>query len=192
MKQAKTSYSKFDKEDKQMMAFLSQYDLTDKEKIKFLANRSGLIKISNKVVKKAQPVVIPPKALPVDNVLSKIAPNGIVTYKDLKLNQTQTKDRIKSVLKVDIDTLEPIELYTSINAASRSKSVLTGAVQLRNALYSGQNKIGGFYWVMVERMKQCSACSIWMKLTDRYRASNGKKYDAYSSYCKTCDNKRNN
>jgi hypothetical protein len=185
-----SNYSAADKEDRQMLNFLDKYDLTEKERIKFLANRSGLIKISGKVVRKAAPLFIPPRVAPMDNILNKIAANGVVLYEGLKLTHSNGGAGIKSIVQFDINTLTPIGIYASINAAARAST--TGAKQLANALYSGKVQFNGYYWVMVERIKQCTGCSIWMKLEDRYRSSNGDNADSYSSYCKTCDNKRTN
>ena len=47
------------KEDSDMLRFLSKFDLTQKERMKFLANRSGLIKMARNSAIKIKPSPMP-------------------------------------------------------------------------------------------------------------------------------------
>ena len=188
------------KEDSDMLRFLSKFDLTQKERTKFLANRSGLIKIA-----KNDAMKIKPSPMPVANLLmsdkvddprdiyEKIAPNNFVNFEDMSLGSSYSYDTstgVKSLVRVDKETLKVIDLHSSINSASRHFKGTICPRKLRDALYKGTLEVGGYYWVMVERMKVCIMCKTWMKIRNRYKSSNGKNGNAYSSYCKDCDHKR--
>ena len=188
------------REDDSMLKFLAKFDLTQKERMKFLANRSGLIKMA-----KNSAIKIKPSPMPIANLVmadksgdpqelyDQIAPNNFVTFEDMQLRASYTYDTsngIKSLVRVDKKTLKVIDLHPSINSASRSFEGTICPRKLRDTLYKGSLEIGGYYWVMVERMKVCSMCKVWMKIRNRYKSSNGKNGNAYSSYCKDCDHKR--
>ena len=188
------------KEDSDMLRFLSKFDLTQKERMKFLANRSGLIKMARNSAIKIKPSPMPTPNLVIadksDNhqeLYDQIAPNNFVTFEDMQLRASYTYDTsngIKSLVRVDKKTLKVIDLHPSINSASRSFEGTICPRKLRDTLYKGSLEIGGYYWVMVERMKVCSMCKMWMKIRNRYKSANGKNGNAYSSYCKDCDHKR--
>lgn len=188
------------REDDSMLKFLAKFDLTQKERMKFLANRSGLIKMAKNSAIKTKPSPMPiPNLVMADKsddpqeLYDQIAPNNFVTFEDMQLRASYTYDTsngIKSLVRVDKKTLEVIDLHPSINSASRSFEGTICPRKLRDTLYKGSLEIGGYYWVMVERMKVCSMCKVWMKIRNRYKSSNGKNGNAYSSYCKDCDHKR--
>ena len=186
------------KHDVLMVKFLEKFDLTEKEKRKFLANRSGLIKMAKSFKAKLNPVVVSHNVAMQDDtekehkLFEKIAPNGTINIHGHTLEATSYYDKgdgIKSVVKVDMKTFEPVELYASINSASRSCGLVVGR-KLRNALYRGNLEVEGFYWIMAERMKVCSIRKEWITLGQRYKYKTRKTDFAYSSACKTCDNAR--
>lgn len=188
------------REDDSMIKFLAKFDLTQKERMKFLANRSGLIKIAKNISMKTKSLPMPIANLVMSDkvddprdIYEKIAPNNFVNFEDMQLRSSYTYDTstgIKSLVRVDKETFKVIDLHSSINSASRSFEGTICPRKLRDTLYKGSLEIGGYYWVMVERMKVCSMCKIWMKIRNRYKSSNGKNGNAYSSYCKDCDHKR--
>jgi hypothetical protein len=188
------------KDDRVVQSFLNQFDLTEKEVFKFLSNRSGIIKlaknskIKDKVVTKPLIPLIMQVEKPKENLFKRLAPNGVVEFKGMTLQASEEYDTdhgIKSLIKIDTETLEPLELYTSINSASRDIGADPSCRNLRKALYRREVHISGFYWLMVERMKVCNTCKKWTSLKDRYK-SGRRNARAYSSVCKDCDNKRNN
>jgi hypothetical protein len=187
------------KNDDIMLKFLGKFDLTEKERRKFLANRSGLLKVAQNSVIKVKPkftqspTLIMQRGETISETFNRVAPNGVVKFGDIELKATQdynASDGVKSLVRVDKDTLKVIDLHASINQASRSCGGVVTAGKLRTALYSGKIDIQGYYWIMVERMKECTLCEVWMKIEDRYKSSNGTNRDAYSSYCKDCDHSR--
>ena len=99
------------REDDSMLKFLAKFDLTQKERMKFLANRSGLIKIAKNISMKTKSLPMPIANLVMSDkvddprdIYEKIAPNNFVNFEDMQLRSSYTYDTstgIKSLVRVD-------------------------------------------------------------------------------------------
>tara|TARA_R110002167_G_scaffold352273_2_gene565159 strand:- start:562 stop:1215 length:654 start_codon:yes stop_codon:yes gene_type:complete len=194
------------KYDKDILQLLIDLDITGRDKAKALGNRKLLVSFldyiknfskQKSVTSTASTKKFPPIAVPVNDTafIKGLFPDYTIVSKIN--NQTLSlklipyygdNNKSKSFVKINKDTLEVVDLFTSI--AELARKIGRKGTSVRYALANGSEVLEDFHVIRCEKIKTCPMCQEWIRIEDRNSytlKANGVVTEA--SHCIPCETK---
>jgi len=192
------------KYDKDILQLLTDLDITGRDKVKALSNRKLLVNFLDYIKNFSKQKITPIKATTKKFPRIAVPKNGLDFIKNLfpesKVvaninNQTISlkllpyygdNNKSKSFVKVNKETLEVVDLFTSISELARK--IGRKGTSVRYALANGSEVLEDYHIIRCEKIKTCPMCEDWIRVEDRNSytlKANGVVTE--SSHCKPCE-----